>query len=117
MHEAKSLSDVYSFDKSYVTGLASGVNSSGFLLRFAPRGFETWIRLTEAFNQLCRGKKKKLRQQQNICSCQRTRNSIIPYFSADYFQMTLPCALMYKEHAVLRFSGTAPLSLYYGGKC
>lgn len=58
MHEAKSLSDVYSFDKSYVTGLASGVNSSGFLLRFAPRGFETWIRLTEAFNQLCRGKKK-----------------------------------------------------------
>lgn len=41
MHEAKSLSDVYSFDKSYVTGLASGVNSSGFLLRFAPRGFET----------------------------------------------------------------------------
>lgn len=30
----------YSF-KSYVTGLASVVNSAGFVLRFAPKGFET----------------------------------------------------------------------------
>lgn len=90
MNDARSLSEcLFCRSKSCGTGLARAVNSAGFVSRFAPRALETWVRLTEAFNQLCRkNKTKKHHQQQNMCSYQRTRNPIILYFNTDYFQMT-----------------------------